>query len=314
VNDLDADNSVKAASFGYQVPDAVARVVGGGAAGSATATTPAAGPATGGPFATGRSPVFTVTDSAATATVTQAAPGVTAGVSSGSGGGSDSSSSPTPAASSSGGTKGGLIAAGVIAGFAGLAAAYLGYCAWLYRRQVRAYKRHLLIANRYNSGADGAPGTMQNSSLLSPLAALIGRKSSKTGGPDGAGFMSEKRGRGHRRDESSSTADSYGWVGQKPVDPKLLFDDPSPGSYSGASGSKPSPGYTGPYGAQHHGHPSASGSATVGGVRRSGSQSGGSTSSTENLLAGQEPSFFSVVVGPRRALRVVNGMEGEEGN
>ena len=36
------------------------------------------------------------------------------------------------------------------------------------------------------------------------------------------------------------------------------------------------------------------------------SQSGGST---EGLLEGQEPSFFSVVMGPRRALRVVNNAE-----
>jgi len=45
--------------------------------------------------------------------------------------------------------------------------------------------------------------------------------------------------------------------------------------------------------------------------RRSRSTSGGSTSSTELLLDGQEPSFFSVVLGPRRALRVVNGLEGD---
>ncbi|KAK4100769.1 hypothetical protein N658DRAFT_426893 [Parathielavia hyrcaniae] len=41
---------------------------------------------------------------------------------------------------------------------------------------------------------------------------------------------------------------------------------------------------------------------------------GGSTSSTERMLDGQEPSFFSVVLGPRRALRVVNGLEGDRDN
>lgn len=39
------------------------------------------------------------------------------------------------------------------------------------------------------------------------------------------------------------------------------------------------------------------------------SDSGESSSSAERLLDGQEPSFFNVVMKPRRALRVVNGLE-----
>ncbi|EJT82046.1 hypothetical protein GGTG_02020, partial [Gaeumannomyces tritici R3-111a-1] len=35
-------------------------------------------------------------------------------------------------------------------------------------------------------------------------------------------------------------------------------------------------------------------------------------SSTEGLLEGQDLSFFSVVMAPRRALRVVNGLEDGE--
>ena len=223
--DAHSDNFVLAGSFGYVVPDAVQKVIGGDQEGSATVTKPAAS-ATGGPFATGRSPVFTVTQAGATATATGA-------------GGSGSSQS------SDDGSHPGLIAAGVVAGVLGALAIYLGYCAYLYRRQVRAYKRHLAIANRY-SGAS-------TTSLVPP--------------PD-------------TRHSHSTTQDnsneSFGWVGHPggPSEPRWasegkLSEDTRPGT----------------------------------------SRSSGST---EGLLDGQEPSFFSVVLGPRRALRVVNGAEQAE--
>lgn len=334
--DLSPENSVLANSFGYKVPDVVASVIGGGPDGGATATTPAAGPATGGPFATGKSPVFTVTASGSTATVTQAAPGVTTTPS---GSPPTTTGSSAPASSSTDSRRGALIAAGVIAGLAGLVALYLGYCAWLYRRQVRAYKTHLAVANRYSSTA--GPGASQSRGSFRGLAAAFfgGKKTTTTadnaatteamaekgaapgaGAGAGAGKLlrssAERRGRTHRRDESTGTDDSFGWVvpGGKAVEPRLLFDEPTPDSgysstpYHGAGGggtsskvtptSEPTPG-------------SGSGTGQRPGIRRS--HSAGSSSSTEGLLDDQEPSFFSVVMGPRRALRVVNGLEGEEG-
>lgn len=328
-SDLSPDNSVLANSFGYKVPDVVASVIGGGPDGGATVTAPAAGKPTEGPFATGKSPVFTVTASGSTATVTSTSPGATAGAP---GGGTTTTTHSDPSTDS---RRGGLIAAGVIAGLAGLLALYLGYCAWLYRRQVRAYKTHLAVANRYSSAA-GGPGSQSRGSF-GGLAAFFGRSGSgKNAFPDetattAAEPMSEKPGSGsaagggaggkllrssgerrgraaHRRDESTSTADSFAWVNQaKGVEPRLLFDDgPTPDSgysstpYGAGTGSskvtptsEPTPG---------SGRPA---------VRRS--HSAGSSDSTEGLLDGQEPSFFSVVLGPRRALRVVNGLEGEEG-
>ena len=326
--DLSPENSVLANSFGYKVPAVVASVIGGGPDGGATATAPAAGKPSEGPFATGKSPVFTVTASGSTATVTSTAPGATGGAP---GGPTTTTHSGDPSTDS---RRGGLIAAGVIAGLAGLLALYLGYCAWLYRRQVRAYKTHLAVANRYSSAA--GPGSQSRGSF-GGLAAFFGRSGSgkHTSSPNemetaaeqqgmsekpGSGYggaggkllrsSGERRGRAaHRRDESTSTADSFAWVNQaKGVEPRLLFDEgPTPDSgYSstpyGVSGgsskvtptSEPTPG---------------SGRPAV--MRRS--HSAGSSDSTEGLLDGQEPSFFSVVLGPRRALRVVNGLEGEEG-
>jgi hypothetical protein len=190
---------------------------------------------------------------------------------------------------------------------------------------VRAYKTHLAVANRYSA----APGSQSRGSFRG-LAAFFGRSGSRktpagattttepmaeAGAAAGLGKLvrssAERRGRTHRRDESTSTADSFAWVPGKAVEPRLLFDDPTPDSgysstpFHGAGSSskvtptsEPTPG-------------SGSGSGQRPPIRRS--HSAGSSSSTEGLLDGQEPSFFSVVMGPRRALRVVNGLEGEDG-
>jgi hypothetical protein len=105
---------------------------------------------------------------------------------------------------------------------------------------------------------------------------------------------------------STSTVDSVslGWGAAPPTEPRFLFDEERPSLGSGTGSGTGS------------GSGSGSGTAAAAGasrpVRRSGSVSGGSTSSTERLLDGQEPSFFSVVLGPRRALRVVNGLEGDK--
>lgn len=328
--DYSPDNSVLGASYGYIVPEEVVSVIGGGPSGSATVTAPSQSP-TGGPFATGKSPVFTVTASGATATVT--APGATnnvggGGSSTGGGGGGDGDGN-GDTSSDSEGVSGGLIAAAVIASLAGVLAGYLGYCAWLYRRQVRAYKTHLAVANRYST-AGASHGS------FGPLGALFGRKGSKesrdgekrSGAKQplyGYGGSDEKRGGwfGHSHNDSSSTADSFTWVGRDREQLDHLkpwsSDEPTPGgSGTEASSSRPSP-YRGSDDRRGtYGFAGAAGAGAGGGgrtrPRRSYSPSGGSTSSTEGLLEGQELSFFSVVMGPRRALRVVNGLEdGEHG-
>ncbi|KAI0002798.1 hypothetical protein F4779DRAFT_622099 [Xylariaceae sp. FL0662B] len=241
--DAHADNSVLAGSYGYQVPAEVQSVVGGSADGGATATQPASGPATDGPFKTGTPPVFTVTQAASTATVT--GPG-------------DASSPSMPA-----GPGGGTIAAAVIAGLAGLLALYLGFCAWLYRRQVGAYKRHMAVANRY-SGADNV---------------VNGREKLRPG--------------------SSTSGERFAWVGAPGGGFGLV--PPPMGSSSESSGARLSEDQWSP--------PPPAWAAGVGRSKSGASRSTGSGGSAEALLDGREPNFFSVVLGPRRALRVVNGME-----
>ncbi|KPM45506.1 hypothetical protein AK830_g1110 [Neonectria ditissima] len=244
--DWHPDNLVLAGSHGYVVPSAVQEVIGGGQDGSATASTPAAGPATDGPFATGRSPVFTITQSGPTATITHG---------SGSNGSSDDDDD-----NSSSNSKPGLIAAGVVAGIAGALALYLGFCAWLYRRQVGAYKRHLAMTNRYSGASSMAfHGAAARPDRASSPDSVFGWVGSDRGGGVGAHALSEPK-----------------WRGDD-------FDDPSIGSSSGTAGMRQSDD-----------------------TRPKTSGSGGSA---EGLLEGQEPSFFNVVLAPRRALRVVNGVD-----
>ena len=117
-------------SYGYQVPAAVVSVIGGNRTGGATITAPVQTP-TAGPLATGKAITYTVTQSnGATVTETGAAGTVVQG--------GHNNSGPNIAA----------IVAGVIAGCFALLAGYLGFCAYVYRKQLRLYKDHVAMAQR----------------------------------------------------------------------------------------------------------------------------------------------------------------------
>ncbi|KAL8673604.1 MAG: hypothetical protein Q9168_001959 [Polycauliona sp. 1 TL-2023] len=121
-------------SYGYQVPNAVQAVIGGNANGGATITAPAQA-ATQGPLATGKAITYTVTDS-------NGAISTETGFSSSSSN-NHGSSGPNIAA----------IVAGVVAGCFAVLAAYLGFCAWVYRRQLTLYKNHVAMSQRAAAGA-----------------------------------------------------------------------------------------------------------------------------------------------------------------
>ncbi|MCJ1395008.1 hypothetical protein MMC18_007889 [Xylographa bjoerkii] len=124
-------------SYGYQVPAAVQSVIGGQATGGATVTTPVVA-ATSGPLATGKPIIYTVTASNG-ATVTETA----SPQSGGSGGGTTGSAS-----NAKSGPNIAAIVAGVIAGLLFLICCYLGFCAWVYRRQLQLYKTHVAMSQR----------------------------------------------------------------------------------------------------------------------------------------------------------------------
>jgi hypothetical protein len=216
------DASALQGSYGYMVPAKVQSVIGGNAVGSATITAPAQTPL-GGPMATGSAITYTVTGSDGSVVTETSAPTTQTGSSS----------------SGSSGPNTGAIIAGVLAGVFGALAIYLGFCAWLYRKQLKLYKNHVAMSQQQTLTGGGAaflgvPGKQNEKSLTS---------SDRT----------------RTSDQRSRESNSRGRTGAPPV----------------------------PYGAGPMG-------------------AGTANSSTEDLLAGQEPSFLGVFLNPRRSLRVVN--------
>lgn len=121
-------------SYGYSVPNAVISVIGGGATGGATITAPAQ-TASAGPLKTGKPVTYTVTQSnGATVTETSSANGTFPS----SGSTNSGSSGPNIAA----------IVAGTIAGLLLILVCYLAFCAWLYKKQLQLYKRHVEMSQR----------------------------------------------------------------------------------------------------------------------------------------------------------------------
>ncbi|KIX06799.1 uncharacterized protein Z518_04775 [Rhinocladiella mackenziei CBS 650.93] len=229
------DPSALQGSYGYQVPEPVQSVVGGNAVGAATLTAPAQS-ATQGPLATGTPRTYTVTQSDGPVATVTSSPGSGAS-------GNDNGDN-----NSSGGTNVGAIVAGVIAGFFAVLAAYLGFCTWLYREQLKIYKNHVSMAQRQQLSDD-------------PRYIETGY---------GGGKYTDKS----QTSDSRNSADNRSGNG-------------STGSRIGGRVNQLSS--NNPY----KNVPGGTGSATA-------------ASSTDDLMAGQEPSFLGVVLNPRRSLRVVN--------
>jgi len=149
------DPSALSGSYGYQVPGAVQSVIGGTGTGGATITVPAQS-ATSGPLATGKPVTYTVTGPNG-ATVTET----------GTAGGSSSKGSSGPNV--------GAIVAGVVAGCFAVLAAYLAFCAFVYRRQLKLYKNHVAMT-QHAAAAGGA----EKAAFLGPVSSSEGSSRNKT--------------------------------------------------------------------------------------------------------------------------------------
>ena len=231
-------------SYGYQVPGAVQSIIGGGSTGGATVTAPVQ-TATDGPLATGKPITYTVTGTNG-AVVTETSTASGSGGSGGSGGGSSSSGS----SSGSSGPNIGAIVSGVVAGLFSILEGFLGFCGWVYKRQLALYKNHVAMSQRAAAGGG-----------VNEKTGFLGNRSSNEA----------SSGTGKRSSDRSSRAGA---------------------SAAGASSSNQGSGV----------HPPMPGfglQAPVGGNSTT-------NSSTEDLVAGQEPTFVGVLLNPRRSLRVIN--------
>jgi hypothetical protein len=189
----------------------------------------------------------------------------------------------------------GVISASVIAGVLAVLAGYLAFCTWLYRRQLKLYRNHVVMAQRtafagspdiWNSSGEArtvvrgganekiaAPGTMSGPFSTEIGSANAGRASL------GASSTTTGRGsptRGWNSGESSSQSIQGSAINAGSSIPGRVFERFSEGGES----------------AEHQPRPNVWGNTAH--------------SSMEDLLGEQEPSFFSVVLNPRRTLRVVN--------
>ena len=225
-------------SYGYEVPNAVISVIGGGKTGGATLTKPVV-TATAGPLKTGSPVTYTVTQSNGVVTTETAE--------------SNSGSSSSPTSQSQSGGSGPNIAAivvGVVCGLLFVVICYLLFCLFLYRKQLALYKRHVEMSQRQARGEKppAIPGLWTSDSA----------KTSTERSKENNGLMSN-------HGEGSSKAASH----------------PSQSGSGGQTSSTVAGGYQS--------------------VGRNSNQS-----STEDLLAGQEPTFVGVMLHPRRSLRVTN--------
>lgn len=289
----DSKSSILRGSLGYQVPPAVQSVIGGGLTGGATVTQPAAGAATAGPIATGKPPTYTVTQSGSTVTSTPTGGAI-----------------PVSGESRSGSkTNVGAIAAGVAAAVLAALAAYLAFCTWLYRKQLNMYKDHVAMGQRRNlspvpwgAAAAGSHDMGEKTSVPAPIIGPFGTEISNSGtNSAGRPSVGSNNNAGvayssNRASSSNRTPSIHGPV----TDTTYYGGGIMPGG--GTAGK----GYG--YGAepnirlsedQEFFHTQNGG----GYGRRSGSTA---HSSTEDLLGGLEPTFFSVILNPRRTLKVVN--------
>ena len=185
-------------SYGYEVPAAVQSVIGGHASGGATITAPVAA-ATEGPLATGKPITYTVTASNG-ATTTETSGTIVSG----------------PQNSAPSGPNIAAIVAGTIAGILAILALYLGFCIWVYRRQLALYKNHVAMHQR----AAAAGGVNEKQAFL-PVGPSLGRDSS----PGGRGKYST--------DQSSTAVSGSGrgtnGVASIPPVPSLPSSSQTPG-------------------------------------------------------------------------------------
>lgn len=167
-------------SYGYRVPEAVQKVVGGDAIGGATLTAPVQTP-TAGPLATGKAMTYTVTGpngASYTEIVTSS-------------GASNGDSGPNIAA----------IVAGVIAGVFAVIAVYFAFCAWIYRKQVAIWKKHAAMVT---AAAEKRDTTFTSSKISSERAP--GTMAGSTAGGAAAGSFDIQRGSGEHHSYGGAAA------------------------------------------------------------------------------------------------------------
>lgn len=256
-------------SFGYKVPQAIIAIIGGDSTGKATLTTPI-NIATAGPLATGKPLTYTADAADATATP----------------GDSSNDSSSDDDSNSSGKPNLAAIIAGILAFLFFILASYLAFCAYVYRKQLQLYKRHVELTSaqaQARGGGEKFVTTSRNGNgkyhhqHSSSSAATTTTTTTTGGGGDSRGRESYGSGRGVESGYSN------------------------PNQYNTNNNNKALRGGVGVGG--------GGGGAYYKSLRDGGDgdeDRDGDEEEEEDLLNSYEPSFVGVILNPRRSLRVIN--------
>lgn len=209
----------------------------------------------------------------------------------------------------------GAIIAGSIAGAFALLAGYLAFCSWLYRKQLKMYQNHVAMAQRTafaqspdRSGnwihSDESGGRVNEKVAGVGAGAVLGafgtdiRGSGSAGRPSYNGSSGPSPGLLPGNESGGETSSGHGSLAENRL-----------GGYGGGimpGGGTAGMGY-GPLSEEDETGYEGAGHTAMGNTNWGRPVMGTTAnSSVEDLLGGQEPSFFSVVMNPRRTLKVVN--------
>ncbi|KAI7229559.1 kelch repeat protein [Hortaea werneckii] len=265
-------------SYGYKVPQIIIDKIGGNENGGATVTTPLV-TATDGPLATGSATTYTLTNDPTSTSQTSSS----GNDDNNSNGGSKNTDDPNPNndndKTSSLDSRGNspnipAIVIGTICGLLFLLALYLAFCAYIYRAQLGLYRRHVEMMNQRQRRV-GSEEEEEDEKL--PAAGFSGAGLLMAGSTDGRSGSSSGKNSSERSSKHGRRGGGGGGGGG--------------GSHEGCqNGNLPPSMMTNP-------HPM---------MTTAGGEGGSERSSTEDLLAGQEPTFVGVLLNPRRSFKVVN--------
>ncbi|GAB1735357.1 hypothetical protein NU219Hw_g2992t1 [Hortaea werneckii] len=275
-------------SYGYKVPQIVIDKIGGNENGGATITSPVV-TATDGPLATGSATTYTVTNDPTSTSQP------TSSDNNDSNGDSKTTDDPNPNNNKSSSSDSQAnhpnipaIVIGTICGLLFLLALYLAFCAYIYRAQLGLYRRHVGMMNRRQSRQGGGVGSEegeeedddQNEKLPATGFGLLMAASAdgRSGGSSGKNSSERSSKNGRRGGGGDGGVWNSGGGGSR----ERYQNDNLPPSMM-----------------MTHPHPNL-------GMTAAGGGGGSERSSTEDLLAGREPTFVGVLLNPRRSLKVVN--------
>lgn len=249
-------------SFGYKVPQAIIAIIGGDSTGKATLTTPI-NIATAGPLATGKPLTYTAADATAT-------PG-------------DSSADDDDNNNSNENNPPNLAAiiAGILAFLFFILASYLAFCAYVYRKQLQLYKRHVELTSAQAQARSGGEKFITTSSNGNGNGKYHHQPSSSSGA-------------------TTTTTTTTTTIGRRD----------SRGRESYGSGRGVESGYSNPnqYNTNNNKPLRGGGGGTYYKSLRDGGDGDEDRyeEEEEDLLNSYEPSFVGVILNPRRSLRVIN--------